>query len=570
MQIALIVSSIVVSTAASDCVAEYGLCDTGAPCCNATSTCHVFKDNVAQCLPSSSTHAVHVRDAASGQNNGACATTWSQCNGQNWPVNSVCCANAGDECIKHNNYYSQCIPKAAKTSVTTTSPTTSPSSSNVQCSENWSQCNGQNWSTGVCCKDPSFQCHRKSEYVSVCEPKDPKKAAEASCTNVSVVGDATYCVQGAICGDQGDVCPKKGEYAVERCIQTLASYVGATKCVAPVDATCQKLPSGARGCVFGAVPAATTTTTTDIPAATTGSPATTGTAIPATTAVNNGGKCSTNWSQCNGQNWPYGVCCENADFQCNRKNEYLSLCEPKQPKKDASASCTNVSVVGDATYCVQGNICGDQGDVCPKKDDLAVGDCIQTLKSFVGATSKCVAPADAVCQKLPSGARGCVFSSGAAATTTGTPANTTSAPATTSVNTNTGKCSTKWSQCNGQNWPYGVCCDDAAFSCNYKNQYLSLCEPNDPKKAAGAASGVVAVWQQCGGKTYQGPTQCSAGNTCEIINDWYAQCKPSPTKEGVLATWARCGGIGYTGLTKCRDENKCLKYNDYYSQCVPL
>ncbi|RHZ34638.1 hypothetical protein DYB31_012891, partial [Aphanomyces astaci] len=63
---------------------------------------------------------------------------------------------------------------------------------------------------------------------------------------------------------------------------------------------------------------------------------------------------------------------------------------------------------------------------------------------------------------------------------------------------------------------------------------------------------------------------CSAGNTCEIINDWYAQCKPSPTKEGVLATWARCGGIGYTGLTKCRDENKCLKYNDYYSQCVPL
>ncbi|ETW06458.1 hypothetical protein H310_02714 [Aphanomyces invadans] len=380
MQVPLIVSALVAAAAADlACVAEYGLCDTGAPCCNANSTCHRFDDNVAQCLPAS--HQVkntHER-AASGEAKRVCATTWSQCDGQNWP-NGVCCISPNDRCVKHNDYYSQCIPMSSTTSV--------PTQANARCSENWSQCNGQNWPNGVCCKDPLFQCNFKNQYLSLCEPKRAAKAAEASCTNVSVVGDATYCVKGAICGDEGDVCPKKG--------------------------------------------------------------------------------------------------------------------------------------------------------------DTAVGDCISTLMSYVGATSSCVAPADATCQKIP-------------ITTTGAPVPTTA---------NSGKCSTNWSQCNGQNWPYGVCCEDASFQCNYKNQYLSLCEPKQPAKAA-EASGVVAVWQQCGGKAYQGPKQCTTGNTCEVINEWYSQCRPAPTKDGVLATWARCGGIGHTGLTKCRDEDKCVKHNDYYSQCVP-
>jgi hypothetical protein len=144
---------------------------------------------------------------------------------------------------------------------------------------------------------------------------------------------------------------------------------------------------------------------------------------------------------------------------------------------------------------------------------------------------------------------------------------TTSSPATTTVN-NGGKCSTSWSQCNGQNWPYGVCCEDAAFQCNKKNDYLSLCEPKSPKKA-GEASVSVAVWQQCGGKAYQGSTACSQGNSCKSINDWYSQCQPSPTKDGVLATWSKCGGKDYNGPTACRDEDKCQKYNDYFSQCIP-
>ncbi|KDO16744.1 hypothetical protein SPRG_17748, partial [Saprolegnia parasitica CBS 223.65] len=41
-------------------------------------------------------------------NSKVCAENWSQCNGQNWPF-GVCCKSAGWKCVKHNDYYSQCL-----------------------------------------------------------------------------------------------------------------------------------------------------------------------------------------------------------------------------------------------------------------------------------------------------------------------------------------------------------------------------------------------------------------------------------------------------------------------------
>lgn len=35
-----------------------------------------------------------------------------------------------------------------------------------------------------------------------------------------------------------------------------------------------------------------------------------------------------------------------------------------------------------------------------------------------------------------------------------------------------------------------------------------------------------AVWQQCGGKTWNGPTCCVAGTYCNTQNEWYSQCIP--------------------------------------------
>jgi len=44
---------------------------------------------------------------------------------------------------------------------------------------------------------------------------------------------------------------------------------------------------------------------------------------------------------------------------------------------------------------------------------------------------------------------------------------------------------------------------------------------------AQAPSGVAcsAEWQQCGGKGWAGPFCCKQGLTCDVQNQWYAQCK---------------------------------------------
>ncbi|GJE98063.1 glycoside hydrolase family 7 protein [Phanerochaete sordida] len=41
---------------------------------------------------------------------------------------------------------------------------------------------------------------------------------------------------------------------------------------------------------------------------------------------------------------------------------------------------------------------------------------------------------------------------------------------------------------------------------------------------AGAPTGTVAQWGQCGGIGYTGPTACAAGFTCHVLNSYYSQC----------------------------------------------
>ncbi|KAF0692607.1 Aste57867_16310 [Aphanomyces stellatus] len=98
-----------------------------------------------------------------------------------------------------------------------------------------------------------------------------------STQKVSVVGDATYLIAGPICSGSGVVpvgvkCPIKGDIAIESCLPSLRSSSNG-KCVAPVDAACKKIPSGAWGCVWS---------NADVPATTKGSDAIT---YPPTTSV---------------------------------------------------------------------------------------------------------------------------------------------------------------------------------------------------------------------------------------------------------------------------------------------
>ncbi|OQR84560.1 hypothetical protein THRCLA_10819 [Thraustotheca clavata] len=241
-----------------------------------------------------------------------------------------------------------------------------------------------------------------------------------------------------------------------------------------------------------------------------------------TVAVSAAPTCSENYSQCNGQNWPFGVCCKDPNFTCNKKNDYLSLCEPK-PKQamelQANQQCAENYSQCNGQNWPFGVCCKDPRFSCNYKNQYL---------------SLCEPKKELM-----------------------------------EIEANT-QCAENYSQCNGQNWPFGVCCKSANFACKYKNQYLSLCEPKKYEMEQEVSE--VNVWQQCGGKDYKGDTACTAGNSCVKVNDWYSQCQPTPPNANQLATWAQCGGsannFNANGKT-CRDADKCLAYNSYYSQCVP-
>ncbi|OQS01778.1 hypothetical protein THRCLA_05761, partial [Thraustotheca clavata] len=145
-------------------------------------------------------------------------------------------------------------------------------------------------------------------------PPTPVPTTPAGCTSVSVEGDGTYCITGPICSGTsgGGACPKKGDPVVANCL-----------CVWNIANCVSNIPSYVSG----------------------------------------------------------GVCSAPADAQCTKLATGAYGCT--FPKKDemqvmdvnAEEACTNVSVQGDATYCVDGPICGGNGDTCPKKGDTAVANC---------------------------------------------------------------------------------------------------------------------------------------------------------------------------------------------------
>ncbi|OWZ04796.1 Mucin [Phytophthora megakarya] len=177
------------------------------------------------------------------------------------------------------------------------------------------------------------------------------------CTDVGVQDDATYCIEGIICTGNGDnpsgwYCPMKGDVAVVDCVNDMRSYHDG-ECVAPRDSVCRKITADSWGCVWEDE---------------------VNSSGEESTPVNGGGTTSSTGTDTGG--------------------------------------CTDVSVEHDATYCIKGAICsgdGDQpaGDRCPTSGDVAVADCLDYLPSYL--SGKCVAPMDSVCQKIHTGAWGCVW-----------------------------------------------------------------------------------------------------------------------------------------------------------------
>ncbi|ETV70746.1 hypothetical protein H257_13835 [Aphanomyces astaci] len=160
--------------------------------------------------------------------------------------------------------------------------------------------------------------------------------------------------------------------------------------------------------------------------------------------------------------------------------------------RNQAATCTSVSVVGDATYCIDtATICGGTVGACPKQGDVASADCLPTLKSYFrgdGSTAECIAPVDAECKAIPSGVLGCVFPSTISTTSPPHSSSLPPVPSTTSIDPTTiphptdeavKVCSEDWGQCGGQSRTqrFSNCCHNATFACKAFNVYYSQCLP---------------------------------------------------------------------------------------------
>ncbi|GMF28220.1 unnamed protein product [Phytophthora lilii] len=231
-------------------------------------------------------------------------------------------------------------------------------------------------------------------------------STSAACINVSIETDATYCINGPTCScsrstPAGGFCPTKGAVAVKDCNNNkLPSWTSGGICVAPSDAVCVKIKTGARGCVYAtatisnatanatsalasaptAIVKATNTSSNTTSNSTAVTPASTTTAKSINTTLNSS---STSWTPSN-----------------------YSL----TPNK----TCIYVSVESDATYCIQGPICSGSGStpagsLCPTKGTAAVKDCSNNKLPSWTSAGTCVAPADEVCAKIKTGAWGCMY-----------------------------------------------------------------------------------------------------------------------------------------------------------------
>ncbi|KDO29701.1 hypothetical protein SPRG_05652 [Saprolegnia parasitica CBS 223.65] len=62
-------------------------------------------------------------------------------------------------------------------------------------------------------------------------------------TPVHVLGDATYAVQGDVCGVHGTGCPRTGDVAIADCTPFLPSYVPSVGCIMSSNTTCSIIAS---------------------------------------------------------------------------------------------------------------------------------------------------------------------------------------------------------------------------------------------------------------------------------------------------------------------------------------
>ncbi|KAI5475079.1 hypothetical protein MNV49_001955 [Pseudohyphozyma bogoriensis] len=104
-------------------------------------------------------------------------------------------------------------------------------------------------------------------------------------------------------------------------------------------------------------------------------------------------------------------------------------------------------------------------------------------------------------------------------------------------------------------------------------------QPRRLAHRAASASSCAALYYQCGGTNFTGPTCCESGATCVVQNPYYSQCVASSTSStSAAAASSSTASASVTGsvllTTDCAavygaSGSSCTFQNDYYSQCLP-
>lgn len=223
--------------------------------------------------------------------------------------------------------------------------------------------------------------------------------------------------------------------------------------------------------------------------------------------------CAQRFSQCDGQKWPYQVCCVDPDFECKPTTPYVSICTPKP-----------AVLIGPYGQC------GGLG---------------------FGGSSRCVA--SWVCLEVNPYYSHCVPESTIPSLTIQTTSNETEAPI------------------EGSRYLRSAadCDEDEEIleeTGTINGNVTNTTEYLEPASEVGT---FIVPFAQCGGHGWTGQTICVEGFYCQSQSDWYSQCIPIPDLPGIQV-YGQCGGKLWTGDVDCQAGSYCAVLSEWYSQCLPV
>ncbi|KAK6522431.1 hypothetical protein TWF281_002992 [Arthrobotrys megalospora] len=531
------------------------------------SQCKLAATSVPQSTSRSSTSSASVNTAVVG--------AYSQCGGIGYSGGTRC--EYGWECVRQDDYYSQCKPAATSVPLSTSRSSTSSLSVNTAVVAGYAQCGGIGYTGGTKC-DYGWECVRQDDYYSQCKPAAtsvPLSTSRSSTSSVSV----NTAVVGAYsqCGGIGYTGGTRCEYGWE-CVRQ-DDYYSQCKPAAtsvPLSTSSSSVRSSSSAAASSSAPRSSSSTSASSLSVSVPS-------LSVNTAIVGG------YSQCGGIGYTGGTQCEYG-WECVRQDDWYSQCRPAatsvpRPTSTSTASI-NTATVGAYAQCGGNGYTGgtrcEYGWECIRQDDwysqckpaatsvpLTTSTTSRSTSSTAGLSA---APFKENLVSLPS----------SASSLTSVRASTSTAVApSSSVSVNTAAVGA-YAQCGGINYSGGTRCE-YGWECVRQDDYYSQCKPaaaSTPRTSSVSTNtATVAGYAQCGGIGYTGGTRCEYGWECIRQDDYYSQCKPAATSTprsssvstntATVVGYAQCGGIDYTGGTRCPYGWECVRQDDYYSQCKP-